>query len=60
MEKAVKIISKARAVYRQCRKAAIPAVIALGLIVGTHAPVYVDVVSILTALGVYAVPNAAE
>jgi hypothetical protein len=41
----------------RARKALIPAVAALGLIVGVDAPLYADVVAVLTALGVYVTPN---
>lgn len=58
MKKALALIGKARSVLARARKAVIPAVAALGLVLGTDAPAYVDVVSILVALGVYTVPNA--
>lgn len=38
----------------------VAAVPTFGLVVGTDAPVYAKVVSILISLGVYAVPNPAK
>ncbi|HUB99609.1 MAG TPA: hypothetical protein VMS11_07290 [Solirubrobacterales bacterium] len=57
MEKARALIEKGRELLGRARKAAVPAVAALGLIVGTDSPTYVNVVLILVALGVYAIPN---
>lgn len=58
IESGRKLIDRGRRFIAGARKAVIPAVAALGLIVGTDSPTYVDVVAILVALGVYAVPNA--
>ena len=41
----------------EARKAAIVAVPALALVVGTDSRLYVKVVAVLVALGVYVVPN---
>lgn len=57
MQKALSAIYAVREFLGRARKAVVPAVAALGLIIGTDAPTYVDVVSILVALGVYTVPN---
>lgn len=58
MEKVLAGIAAVRKFLARARKAVIPAVAALGLILGTDAPTYVDIVSILVAAGVYTVPNA--
>ena len=57
MQKIIGGIKWTREKFQRARKAAVPAVAALGLIVGTDSPTYVDVVLVLVALGVYAVPN---
>ena len=58
MKQALALIQKGKELFARARKAAVPAVGALGLIVGTDSPTYVNVVLVLVALGVYAVPNA--
>jgi len=58
MQKILDTIATVREYVARARKALVPAVAALGLILGTDAPTYVDIVSILTALGVYSIPNA--
>ena len=58
MQKILTAIARVRGFISRSRKAVIPAVTALGLIVGTDASLYVDVTAILVALGVYAIPNA--
>lgn len=57
IEKGKRLLAVVRERAAQARKALVPAVAALGLIVGTDSPTYVDVVTVLVALGVYAVPN---
>ena len=57
MQKITGGIKWAREKFQRARKAAVPAVAALGLIVGTDSPTYVNVVLVLVALGVYALPN---
>lgn len=52
------LVGKGRQILARIRKALIPAVAALALIIGTDAPLYQDVIAILVALGVYQVPNA--
>jgi mannitol-specific phosphotransferase system IIBC component len=58
VKKALALIQKGRELVARARKAVVPAVGALGLIVGTDSPTYVNVVAILVAFGVYWVPNA--
>jgi hypothetical protein len=57
LDKVRSVIDSARGVVAQVRKALVVAVPAVGLIVGTDSPLYVKVVAILVALGVYVVPN---
>jgi len=57
MQKSIRIATAVREYAARIRKALVPAVAALGLIIGTDAPLYVDIVAVLTALGVWAVPN---
>jgi hypothetical protein len=57
MQKILGAIKWGREEFQRARKAAVPAVAALGLIVGTDSPTYINVVLLLVALGVYALPN---
>lgn len=57
MQKILNGIKKAREKFQSARKAVVPAVTAIGLIVGTDSPTYVNVVLVLVALGVYVIPN---
>lgn len=50
-------MSKLKEAVAQARKFLVVAVPALGLVVGTDSPVYVKVVAVAVALGVYVVPN---
>jgi hypothetical protein len=54
------LVSDARKLIAEARKAAIVAVPALALVVGTDSRVYVKVVAVLVALGVYVVPNKSK
>jgi mannitol-specific phosphotransferase system IIBC component len=58
IERAKKLIAKGREFIAGARKAAIPAMAALGLIVGTDSPIYIKAGAVLVALGVYWIPNA--
>ena len=58
IDKGKQLVSKAPEYIARARKAVVPAVAALGLIAGTDSPTYVNVVAVLVALGVFAVPNA--
>lgn len=60
MKKLLKIAATIKVYAARMRKALIPAVATLGLIVGTDAPLYVNVVSLLITLGVWSMPNAAR
>lgn len=51
-------IAQAKDVLATVRKALVPAVVAAGVVLGTDSPVLADVLAVLTALGVYVVPNA--
>ena len=58
MQKVLRLITKGRELFARARKAAVPAVAALGLVIGTDSPTYVNVVLMLVSLGVFAMPNA--
>lgn len=58
IEKGGRLVIRGNEYVNRARKAAVPAVAALGLIVGTDSPTYVNAVAILVTLGVYAIPNA--
>jgi hypothetical protein len=51
-------MAKIKQFVAEARKFLIVAVPAVGLVVGTNSPLYVKVVAVLVAAGVYVVPNA--
>lgn len=51
------LAKKVKDFLAEARKTVLVAIPVLGMIVGTDAPLYLDIVGVLTVLGVYEVPN---